>query len=350
MESLLLSDKTTLYNLQVLRECFALNNSPSKTQMEELCSRLLLPLNVIKCWFRNTLFKARQHDEHSPFNFNTLPSPIGLNPADPGEMKDEARIVLLTTNRNNLGNETTKPLCSYETDCDKKPQHQVADQSTALHRAQNKTGMPTSITPVNPSVVGQSGSRLCANRPCFTDYQLKSLRMFYKKQAYPKNHDLEDLSKKLQLLPCTILAWFANKRHKARRISKIRQNVKPGERFIRTAGRNYQCKRCWLVFRRYFNLIRHQHKHCYKNKAVQRSMPSSSISVVELTTFKHTRKCQTTNAIDDNGGMDDLSRNGGQKSTKLSGPVRASQPADSAAMTQGQSAFAPPSRTCSWSS
>ena len=33
-----------------------------------------LAAKVIKHWFRNTLFKERQKDKHSPYNFNVPPT------------------------------------------------------------------------------------------------------------------------------------------------------------------------------------------------------------------------------------------------------------------------------------
>lgn len=57
-----------------------------------------------------------------------------------------------------------------------------------------------------------SGRR--ANRTRFTDYQLKTLQLFFEKQPYPKDDDLEVLSKKLQLSPRVIVVWFQNARQK----------------------------------------------------------------------------------------------------------------------------------------
>ena len=87
-------------------------------------------------------------------------------------------------------------------------------------------------------------------------------------QAYPKDDDLEMLSKKLQLSPRVIVVWFQNARQKVRDCSeeeereirsrllkarKIYENQPASEgieRFVRTPGCNFQCKRCSLVFQR----------------------------------------------------------------------------------------------------
>ena len=115
--------------------------------------------------------------------------------------------------------------------------------------------------PQSPQSVG-SGQGKRANRTRFTDYQIKVLQEFFENNAYPKDDDLEYLSKLLGLSPRVIVVWFQNARQKAR---KIYENQPPsgdspvasGEgsstdeasgRFTRTSGCNYQCKKCLLVF------------------------------------------------------------------------------------------------------
>lgn len=116
---------------------------------------------------------------------------------------------------------------------------------------------PASTTP------GAGGRR--ANRTRFTDFQLRTLQEFFDKQAYPKDDDLEMLSKKLALSPRVIVVWFQNARQKARKIYENQPNQDSSDRFIRTPGCNFQCKRCQLVFQRYYELIQHQQRVCYAN-------------------------------------------------------------------------------------
>lgn len=105
-----------------------------------------------------------------------------------------------------------------------------------------------------------------ANRTRFTDFQLRALQTFFDRQAYPKDDDLETLSKKLGLSPRVIVVWFQNARQKARKIFENQSNVTDAQdRFTRTPGCNFQCKRCQLVFQRYYELIQHQQKVCYIN-------------------------------------------------------------------------------------
>lgn len=119
------------------------------------------------------------------------------------------------------------------------------------------------LSPNNQITGGGAGRR--ANRTRFTEWQVKTLQEFFEKNAYPKDDDLEVLSNKLNLSPRVIVVWFQNARQKAR---KIYENL-PAEcddRFVRTPGLNYQCKKCRLVFQRYYELIKHQKTVCFKDE------------------------------------------------------------------------------------
>ena len=116
--------------------------------------------------------------------------------------------------------------------------------------------------------MGIHGKR--ANRTRFSDYQVKVLQEFFDKNAYPKDDDLEYLSKLLGLTPRVIVVWFQNARQKAR---KAYENQPSNEvlmddvegRFTRTPSLSYQCKKCNLEFQRYYELIRHQKQVIYKS-------------------------------------------------------------------------------------
>ena len=60
--------------LKILRSNFDINNSPSEEQIVNMAAQTGLPPKVIKHWFRNTLFKERQKNKDSPYNFNNPPS------------------------------------------------------------------------------------------------------------------------------------------------------------------------------------------------------------------------------------------------------------------------------------
>jgi len=101
------------------------------------------------------------------------------------------------------------------------------------------------------------------------------LQEFFENNAYPKDDDLEYLSKLLGLSPRVIVVWFQNARQKARKVYENQPPVDAPEegagRFQRTPGLNYQCKKCLLVFQRYYELIRHQKTHCFKEEDAKRS-------------------------------------------------------------------------------
>lgn len=67
-----------------------------------------------------------------------------------------------------------------------------------------------------------SGKR--ANRTRFTDYQIKVLQEFFENNSYPKDSDLEYLSKLLLLSPRVIVVWFQNARQKQRKIYENQPN------------------------------------------------------------------------------------------------------------------------------
>ena len=134
-----------------------------------------------------------------------------------------------------------------------------------------------------------------ANRTRFSDYQVKVLQEFFEKNAYPKDDDLEYLSKLLGLTPRVIVVWFQNARQKAR---KAYENQPSNEmvtsdgaggdiegRFTRTPSLSYQCKKCNLEFQRYYELIRHQKQHCYKEEDAKRSALAQKAAAVAAATL-----------------------------------------------------------------
>lgn len=159
-----------------------------------------------------------------------------------------------------------------------------------------------------------SGKR--ANRTRFTDYQIKVLQEFFENNAYPKDDDLEYLSKLLGLSPRVIVVWFQNARQKARKVYENQpaaEPVTPGGgreaddgsgRFQRTPGLNYQCKKCLLVFQRYYELIRHQKTHCFKEEDAKRSAQAQAaaaqVAAVLSSEDSNSSSTTTTNAVPNN--------------------------------------------------
>ncbi|XP_058444620.1 zinc finger protein 2 [Malaya genurostris] len=121
----------------------------------------------------------------------------------------------------------------------------------------------------NQAITCSNGKR--ANRTRFTDYQIKVLQEFFENNSYPKDSDLEYLSKLLMLSPRVIVVWFQNARQKQRKIYENQPNPTFETDEKKAININYTCKKCNLVFQRYYELIRHQKNHCFKEESNKRS-------------------------------------------------------------------------------
>ncbi|KAL9696070.1 hypothetical protein quinque_015355 [Culex quinquefasciatus] len=130
-------------------------------------------------------------------------------------------------------------------------------------------GMISQMGGQNQSITCSNGKR--ANRTRFTDYQIKVLQEFFENNSYPKDSDLEYLSKLLMLSPRVIVVWFQNARQKQRKIYENQPNPTFEADDKKAININYTCKKCNLVFQRYYELIRHQKNHCFKEESNKRS-------------------------------------------------------------------------------
>ena len=349
--------------LKILRLYFDINNSPSEEQILEMSEKSGLPPKVIKHWFRNTLFKERQRNKDSPYNFSVPPSTT-LNleeyektgkvsvdcgtgdeksPETPLRKTPPSAIAMPVTPRlqekeklerddsqDNMDRESLASIGDsfVSSTCSPAPNtpapsglpglasslamaHQATPPAVSYNElsAALSNMVPTSLQsmvsspPAMPSTPSSSMySQPCsttppssghvpgkrANRTRFTDYQIKVLQEYFEQNAYPKDDDLEKLSKMLNLSPRVIVVWFQNARQKAR---KNYENQPPldmsedGNRFTRTPGLNYQCKKCFTVFQRYYELIKHQRTHCYKDD-------EKSVNLSSLTNSLHSSKTE----------------------------------------------------------
>ena len=322
--------------LKILRAHFDINNSPNEDQIMEMADKSGLPAKVIKHWFRNTLFKERQRNKDSPYNFNVPPATsinleeyektgkVTVGPSPDGEKDrrerqemdrqerrldmlpprdDDIRVKLekydkydmidsihVSTCGSSMGSpcssisstptpstpKTTMPsgLLSPLVSPSSLPGHSMAAKYVGYQNSHPSMPKQAQIPKISPSQhspcmnMSMSASKR-ANRTRFSDHQIKVLQEYFERNAYPKDDDLEQLSKMLGLSPRVIVVWFQNARQKAR---KSYENQPPldltddGTRFNRTPGLNYQCKKCMTVFQRYFELIKHQQTQCYKDE------------------------------------------------------------------------------------
>ncbi|GAB0093920.1 hypothetical protein DMENIID0001_091120 [Sergentomyia squamirostris] len=343
--------------LKILRAHFDINNSPSEESIMEMSKKANLPMKVVKHWFRNTLFKERQRNKDSPYNFNNPPSTTlnleeyertgqakitkikeeedarkaalreeennkehnisssvvaAMQQAEPislvqqKQIQQEIQIPDLVDDRHAMDTEAPTQLSgcnsmssgsenninmSFDnkmdaTDTTSRPQTPIMGSfgafgdllSQQMECAQNmgppkkyQVGSASSSMVGNQPSGGSSSSGKRANRTRFTDYQIKVLQEFFENNSYPKDSDLEYLSKLLLLSPRVIVVWFQNARQKQRKIYENQPNNSFFESEEKKSNINYTCKKCNLVFQRYYELIRHQKNHCFKEENNKKS-------------------------------------------------------------------------------
>ena len=166
--------------LTVLRKHFDINTLPSDEEINKMSALSGLPHKVIKHWFRNTLFKERQRDKDSPYNFNNPPT-ISLE-----ESREEVAQNLPLT----LSPCSLSPGLPVTTS----PQAQTVD----LQRGEPHRGRRSS-------------------RTRFTEQQLETLQGVFEATPYPREEEYDRLSALLSLPNRVIVVWFQNARQRARK-------------------------------------------------------------------------------------------------------------------------------------
>ena len=393
--------------LKVLRSNFDINNSPTEAAINTMAQQTGLPPKVIKHWFRNTLFKERQRNKDSPYNFNNPPSTMlnleeyektgdpkvtvmkpeeGTecgNSSNDGKTEEETHnptnkeqeVILQPSSSISTPSSTPEIRVRNDEELKERDHDSFAKEMNSVEKAYLQNSMPNrrgppnliplsgddtpptsnSLNPVlsspssgsgflphplvpnfyppcsSPGLIpppgrlpelfnplanmmsneqsfreqtpppmggSQLGQGKRANRTRFTDYQIKVLQEFFENNAYPKDDDLEYLSKLLSLSPRVIVVWFQNARQKARKIYENQPPLDPHDegagRFTRTPGLNYQCKKCLLVFQRYYELIRHQKQHCFKEEDAKRSAQAQKAAAQAAAQFGGQQGCGTS--------------------------------------------------------
>ncbi|XP_053742857.1 zinc finger homeobox protein 3-like isoform X2 [Synchiropus splendidus] len=166
--------------LAVLRKHFDINSLPSDDEINKMAVESGLPHKVIKHWFRNTLFKERQRDKDSPYNFNNPPT------TELEEGRDEA-----AQSRNlSVSPSSLSPALPTNT----LQQAQV----TEFQRGDHHRGRRSS-------------------RTRFTEKQLETLQGVFEATPYPREEEYDRLSVLLSLPNRVIVVWFQNARQRARK-------------------------------------------------------------------------------------------------------------------------------------
>ncbi|CAG5120919.1 unnamed protein product, partial [Candidula unifasciata] len=321
--------------LKVLRQYFDINNSPTEEQVNKMADQTGLPQKVIKHWFRNTLFKERQRNKDSPYNFNNPPcTSIDLREYDRTGKLPEIKLEIDedfdrdTTPAPDLKKETPSPVeemaedkTEHDTDFIDRPSLKIdltpkmeldTEERKDLENYSNLSSpfissipsTPVASAPVTPTpgntlnaanplaysmdnyaanmarleaaTFHHMGKR--ANRTRFSDYQIKTLQDYFEQNAYPKDDELEHLSKILGLSARVIVVWFQNARQKARKIYENQPATESTQEapshYQRTSGMNYQCQKCNSTFQRYYELNKHQKHFCMVESNNNKSIPS----------------------------------------------------------------------------
>ena len=234
--------------LNILRSHFNLNHSPTDQQILLLGEQTHLSTKVIKHWFRNTLFKERQKNKDSPYNFSN--PPLQSNQIDLDQYQKSGIIIKKNSDYSDNDEMTSN------------------DSEDEIKKSVNKTSSTIQVRR--------------ANRTRFTDEQLHLLQEAFESNPYPKDEHLELLSDKLKLNSRVIIVWFQNARQKAR---KSYENNSPLsnenlQQQQQDKDEGYTCKNCSKLFQRFGELMKHA-KQCSTSKIIP-SYPTNEFTIPSL--------------------------------------------------------------------
>ena len=197
--------------LEILKQNFDISNLPNEERYVSMSEQTGLPIKVIKHWFRNTLFKERQKDKDSPYNFSNPPSSSSNGSVSNSCSANTLALQQAQAIFNNM--QSILPASSAQNNFDA-----AAAKFSMNPFGANQPGKPPSpMSMFLQQQNQQGGSTKRATRTRFTDGQIKALQDFFDQNPYPRDDDLENLSRTLNLSPRVVVVWFQNQRQKARR-------------------------------------------------------------------------------------------------------------------------------------
>lgn len=209
----------------MLRQYFDINKSPSDEQITDIAQRTQLQAKVIKHWFRNTLFKERQKDKDSPYNFNNPPvTQLNLEEYEKTGKIVSASTVQPVQAENNNNNEPAKVVDLNESSSssssslsNKNELSIVKDEDDNEHEQDLlNQSMGSNLESRQQQQSSDSHSQR-PNRTKFSDTQIRALNQMFKQQRYPKDEQVARLAKQLRLKQRVITVWFQNARQKIRK-------------------------------------------------------------------------------------------------------------------------------------
>ena len=303
--------------LQILRAHFDINNSPSDEQIQLMSDKTQLTNKVIKHWFRNTLFKERQRNKDSPYNFSNPPS--SFNKFDLDEYQKTGTIVKKSisrdessdSERNDLSSNDEQDLLSHsDSESDNEHfysnpslnSHHLSHQKQQHHSHHNHHHQQQQQHQQHSQQHNQQQQSRRANRTRFTDQQLRFLQDAFEANPYPKDDDLEILSQKLKLNSRVIVVWFQNARQKARKSYENNQtdlNPNQAAELIvkQEKDEGYSCKNCLKLFSRFAELMKHA-KQCSPSLTKKHSTSKKDLIKAEPTEKNAGTTTTTTTSID----------------------------------------------------
>lgn len=311
--------------LQILRANFDINNSPTEEQIQEMSEKTGLVTKVIKHWFRNTLFKERQRNKDSPYNFNNPPATtlnledyeksqamsVKKEPSTP--LEDGSKTPVLSTAASTSTYTNTRPLtaiseapakfkpfCNSEisvkaegsssesptiSDCIGKSTISGSSSASSQGNAEFGSGMirlGAGLSPMTNAIYGLSPpvnwQERRAGRTRFSNQQIQVLQEFFDRNPYPKDDEVESLSRVLGLGIRVIVVWFQNARQRVRKTEGQVSSTSTSESPRKS---QYQCGKCPALFDQHLELLRHQMSdHAASGDATSRTASQSDSNEV----------------------------------------------------------------------
>ena len=177
----------TAEQLKILHSHFNIHSLPSQDEVTTMSKQTGLTERKIKNWFRNTLFKARQQDPNSPYNFSNVSSTDSNNQIRENQEKIE-------------DSATCENPHDMETDNDKDSDKSGKDETNDVHDVA-KTNMKIAL------VKAKMKMKLAKAKA-------KILCEFLERSTYPDDDVIERLAKELNVSYEAIKTWFQNNWHK----------------------------------------------------------------------------------------------------------------------------------------
>ncbi|KTG39427.1 hypothetical protein cypCar_00022753 [Cyprinus carpio] len=192
--------------LRILRQYFDINNSPNEDQIHEMANKSGLPHKVIKHWFRNTLFKERQRNKDSPYNFSNPPITtledvkVDSRPPSPEPTRQEIYGRTISQMVTNPPAVTTIPDSTINSL--KRKLEEKAGSSSMENDWENN---------------GEEPQRDKRMRTTITPEQLEVLYQKYLLDSNPTRKMLDHISSEVGLKKRVVQVWFQNTRARERK-------------------------------------------------------------------------------------------------------------------------------------